>query len=170
MDYPHLLVPNFQEKFNLPLHGIVEIPKARPLFEKWTGESIPDTYNGKVILDSDGKPAFAELLILNTLKKDGWDGVWVDTYRNTYRTEYWPKNSVKLPPESEKLLNRIYEMAGSRKGCWDVFCWKKDSFIFAESKRRNHDKIRDTQISWLNAAFKCGLPLSSFLIVEWSEK
>jgi hypothetical protein len=54
-------------------------------------------------------------------------------------------------------------------GCFDVFCWKGNQFIFIEAKRSGRARIRDTQRAWLQAAIrKCRLPCDSFLVVEWS--
>jgi hypothetical protein len=170
MRYPSLLTPTTIERIELPSGKIVQIPKANPLFKVWTGKPVSDTYGNKLILSFNDKPAFAELAILKNFQDDGWCGVWVDTYRNKYRTEYWPKNEIELPAERQQLLQEIYEKAGSNKGCFDVFCWKEARCIFIESKRQGHDKIRDTQRQWVEAAIKCGLPLTSFLLVEWSVK
>jgi hypothetical protein len=39
----------------------------------------------------------------------------------------------------------------------------------AESKRRGHDRIRSSQLSFLDAALAAGLSIQSlFLIVEWT--
>lgn len=170
MQYPNILTPTTKEQITLPSAGrVVHIPKAKPLFKLWTGNPVSDTYGGKLVLSFNGKPAFAELVILKILQDDGWTGVWVDTYRNKYRTSYWPKDEVELPSEQQQVLREIYQKAGSNKGCFDVFCWKETLCIFAESKRQEgQDKIRDTQRQWLEAAIECGLPLTSFLLVEWS--
>jgi hypothetical protein len=123
-----------------------------------------------LVLSFNGKPAFAELAILGILQDEDWNGVWADTYRNKYRTSYWPKNELGLPSEWQKLLHEIFQKAGSNKGCYDVFSWKEGRCLFAESKRQGHDKIRDTQRRWLEAIIEYGLPLTSFLLVEWSVK
>lgn len=180
MQYPTLLIPTASAEIKLPSGTEVQIPRATPTFERWSGEPIEDTYNNKSILNFNGEPVFAELAILRIFQNDGWDGVWVDTYRNKFRTSYWPKDSKDLPPEQAELLRHIYEKAEPNKarsdkarltnGCWDVFCWKSGLYCFAEAKRHGHDSIRDTQRRWLEAAIQCGLPLSSFLIVEWQEK
>lgn len=94
MNYPSLLKPKTTIEIKLPSGRVVPIPKASPLFAPWTGELVSDTYGNKPILNINGKPAFAELAILRILQADGWDGVWIDTYRNSYRTEFWPRNSV----------------------------------------------------------------------------
>jgi len=49
-----------------------------------------------------------------------------------------------------------------------VFCWRDGKYLFAESKRFGHDKFRRPQLEWLEAALGIGLPLDSFLIVEWT--
>ena len=43
-----------------------------------------------------------------------------------------------------------------------------DEVAFAESKRRGSDKLRLSQVRWLQAALEAGIPLECFLIVEWS--
>jgi len=68
----------------------------------------------------------------------------------------------------EQLLQRIYERAVAANGCWDVFSWRGGEHLFAEFKGHGHDRIPDSQRRWLQAALECGLPLTSFLIVEWS--
>ncbi len=153
----------------MPSGNKMKIPKVTPTFDSWTGEPIKDIYGGKPILDFDGEPVFAELAILRAFQNVGWNGVWVDTFKKRYRVGYWDDdNAVVLPSEQETLLNRIYERAGSRNGCWDVFCWQSDVQLFVEAKRHRHDHIRATQRRWLEAAISAGLPTDAFLVVEWS--
>ncbi len=170
MDYPDLLRAELVEEILLPSGSAVKVPKTTPIFARWRGEPIKDSYGGKMILDFDGEPVFAELAILRALQDSGWDGVWVDTFKKKYRVGYWVDNyEIDLPIEQEVLLKRIYRRAGTSKGCWDVFCWKDNrQLLFAEAKRRGRDQFRDSQRQWLEAAIKLGLPLTSFLVVEWS--
>lgn len=154
----------------MPSGKIVKIAKATPIFRLWSGTPVTDTYNNKAVLDFYGNPQFAELGILRLFERDGWQGVWVDTYRNKFRTCYWPKDSVTLVKDKASILNAIYETNGTRSGCFDVFCWKGNDYIFAESKRCNQDRLRDTQKQWIEAAIKCGVPLESLLIVEWTSR
>ena len=167
--YPKSLIPTSKEIIRLNSGEEIEIPTAKVGFEKWIGERIEDTYGGKVILNYDGEPVFAELAILRAFQKDGWNGVWVDTYGRKYRIEYWnDKNGIGLPLDKQSILNTIYENLGSKKGCWDVFCWKEYEIFFAESKRFSKDRIRETQVKFLEAALAYGLRKKSFLIVEWT--
>ena len=170
MRYPEILIPNDKEVISLPSGREVEIPKTQPLFELWSGEPISDRYGNKAVLSFNNEPAFAELVILGAFLNDGWQGVWVDTFRRKYRTSCQPLNAVTLPSEQQEFLHSVFQGAGSRNGCWDVFCWKEETRLFAESKRHKHDSIRDTQRKWLEAALDLGLSSASFLVVEWSIK
>lgn len=166
---PAKLKPTSVERIKLPIRWFVNIQKANPVFKPWTSARVNDTYGNKMVLDFYGKPEFAELGILRLMERSGWRGVWVDTYRNKFRTRYWPKDAVDLPPKQDDLLKRIREKVGSRAGCFDMFCWKGNRFVFIEAKRRHKDKIRGTQKKWLQAAIlKCHVPFKSFLIVEWT--
>lgn len=160
--------PSTYEVLQLASGRQVSIPKSTPVFQSWHGEAPADTYGGKAVLDYLGEPVFAEIAILRSLERRGWTGVWIDTYRKKYRIGYWGVTPVELPPERSQLLNRIYSRTGTRSGAFDVFCWLGAKVLFAESKRKGRDSIRETQLIWLEAAFKEGLLPEDFLIVEWS--
>ncbi len=166
--YPERLIPEAVENLYLPSGMHVRIPKAAPVFRLWSGEFAGDNYGNKPLLDVDGTLMFAELAILRLFQKDGWDGVWVDTFRKKYRTAWGDEGVVRLSGERLELLRDIHRRAGSASGCFDVFCWKDDAVVFAESKRRSKDEIRQTQLAWLEAAMQAGLDAGAFLIVEWS--
>jgi hypothetical protein len=169
MQHPILLSPTEVESIALSTGKLIRIPKVTPRFHRWTGVPPGDTYGGKVVLDYEGKPVFAELAILSILQADGWNGVWVDTYSRKYRVAYWgDSKGVVLPRDQEGFLETIHAHAGTRNGCWDVFCWKDGDRLLAESKHSGKDRIRESQIRWLAAALYLGVPLSSFLVVEWS--
>ena len=168
--YPKILEPKDFEIIELMNGKEVLISVAQPHFKEWEGEPIEDSYGGKAILDFDGEPLFAELAILRAFQKENWNGVWMDTYGRKYRTDWINKSGVELPSDKILLLDKIYENLGSKKGCWDVFCWKDEKVIFAESKRFSKDGIRETQVKFFEAALNSGLTNESFLIVEWSLK
>jgi hypothetical protein len=145
----------------------VAIPKATLVLELWKGEPPDDTYGGKAILDADGEPAFAEVLILRSFQGAGWNGVWVDTYRRSYRRS--PNDIVPtLPRRAEEALQAIRAVAAPEARCWDVFCWRGSSFKFAEAKRRGRDRLRKSQILWCQAAIQAGFSSQDFLVVEWT--
>jgi hypothetical protein len=163
------LLPTAFERLMLPSGRIVDVPKATPSFSLWHGEQPADRYGKKPVVDFEGRMAFAELAILWSLQKSGWNGVWVDTYRRTFRADYWNAPPVELPQEPKALLDRISAVRGGKhNGTWDVFCWRDHEYLFAESKWKSHDRLKPLQLDWLEAALSIDLPLPCFLIVEWS--
>lgn len=146
----------------------IEIQKCNLVFKRWNGEPIRDTYNNKAVVNWNGEPLFAELAILRLFQADGWDGVWVDSYRNKYRIGL-PERSepVRLQTEQQEFLDAIRERTGRRGGCWDVFAWRGNERKFVESKRIGKDAIRESQILWLEKSLEAGLRPDDFLLVEW---
>jgi len=167
MKYPSILNANAQASLVLSTGEKILVPKATPQFRRWSGEQLKNTYGGKALIDVSGEPLFAELAILRAFKSDGWSGVWVDTFGNRFRT-IWEGCGVDLPPEKKLFLDRLNLASNTRNGCWDVFCWRNDEVVFAEAKCLDNDRIRSTQVRWLEAVLRCGLKAESFLLVEWS--
>jgi hypothetical protein len=105
------------------------------------------------VLEFEGRPLFAELIVLHLLREQGWSAVWVDSYSGKFRTE-WRKRSepsIDLPAKPKMLFDRIAERKQGRGGCWDVFAWRPDEYLFAEAKGPD-DRIRPSQRAWLGAA------------------
>lgn len=48
--------------------------------EEWEGEGIRNSFVNKMLINCEGKPAFAELAVANKLIKDGWNAMWLTTY------------------------------------------------------------------------------------------
>ncbi|MEK7547036.1 MAG: hypothetical protein AAB536_02570 [Patescibacteria group bacterium] len=162
------LQPISFEEVTSPSGNRVLIPKCNLIFRKWEGTPIENTYNNKTVIDFDGQPLFAELAILKILQKEGWNGVWVDSYRSKYRIDLPEKGTVvELPNIQEEFIQNIKSRTGKRGGCWDVFVWKDGEYKFAESKRSKKDELRSNQLLWLQETLKLGLKLESFLLVEW---
>lgn len=166
MNYPPDLDPTATEELVLPSRRAVRLPKATPVFRRWPGEPPADAYGNKALIEVNGELVFAELAILRLFQADGWDGVWIDTYRRRMRIGI--DKAAELPAGKDTLLQAIYQAAQTKSGCFDVFCWKKDTVLFAESKRKQHDQIRQSQLVWLEAALSVGLSPDAFLLVEWT--
>jgi VRR-NUC domain-containing protein len=164
----HWLARNSTEKIRLLSGKIVHVPKCRTCFAQWRGRQVP-TYGGKALLRLGEQPLFAELLVLHRLKKEGWRGVWVDSYGGTKYRVGMPhlKKPVPLLPAQEKLLKKIRDKADCKGGCFDVFAWRGKKHRFVELKRRGKDRVRKSQKRWLAAARNCGIKMSDLLIVEW---
>jgi hypothetical protein len=150
----------------------LSLDKYHFVFNEWKQPHSFDTYNRKPLLELDNEPLFAELLFLRILEKEGYKGIWVDTYRN----KFWQRLPhfsfpVIIDTTIENIFNKIYSLKGGKKsGCFDVIAYKGDNFIFAELKRKSKDVIQPSQIDWLNAALKLNLDKNKFIIVEWETK
>lgn len=149
------------------LNGII-VSKSFHKLPVWTGKPIIDTYGNKPVLNYNGKPLFAELYALKMYKDQGYDGVWADTFRKIFRTEL-PENhtdEILLPKIIKNKLSKI-NPDGKMSGTWDLILWKKNQLKFVELKRKGKDKIRSTQIEFLEKAINCGLQARNFEIFEW---
>lgn len=164
--------------FNLNSGRSVRVPMRFLCFKEWAhknrrGDPINraggriDRFWTKKILDFRGKPVFAELAVLRILERKGWNGVWVNSFHSRFHNQMLDKPACDLPEKQQKLFNKIKAAKGSRGGCWDVFAWKGRKVLFVETKRRKHDRITKSQIAWLEAALRIGVPLKSFWVVEW---
>lgn len=140
-------------------------------FEVWTGKPIKDSYGGKTVLVYNNQPLFAELVALQIFTDQGFQGVWVDTFKKKYRTGL-PENTeaVSLPTEIRQVLEKIILENGNSKGVWDLLLWKNEELKFVELKRLKKDKIRTTQINFLKSCLSYGLKTEQFEILEWQEK
>jgi hypothetical protein len=132
---------------------------------RWIGEFIGSTWGGKPVVAWGGQPMFAELAVLERMRERGWSGVWVET---RFRAAMPPSTPVELPEEQAALLERIRERTGRRAGAWDVLCWNGSETRFIELKRSKHDRIRPSQVAFLEAALELGVPLEAFSLVEWT--
>jgi hypothetical protein len=169
--FPSMFKPVATEPFAGCRSDTILVAKAMPEFELWSGPPISDTYGGKAVLNADGRPAFAELLVLHLLRLEGWDGVWVDTYRRRYVTGYLDAMSTSTePPEAvTTVLTAIRAHDSTHHGKpWDVLAWRGAEVLFVECKRRHHDAIRPSQRAWFAAAVAAGMSPHCFLLVEWS--
>lgn len=156
------------ELFALPSGDQISIPKYFLEFKSWQGEPILNTYNGKAVIDWNGEPVFAELAVLRLFESNGWEGVWVDSYRRKYRTGLPDiTEPIAIPDDKRILLDTLRERTGRYGGCWDLLVWKGDALLFLELKLVKKDAIRESQIVWLDESLKHGLNTKNFAFIEW---
>lgn len=147
----------------------VDILTVRRAEKVWEGAK-PDWHKAvpnKPLLDFNGKPCWPEFVVLRLLEKAGWTGAWV---KNWSGRAFWsdPLVSAQLPPIAEAIYQKVARGAKSRGGCWDLLAQRDEQVLFVESKQTGKDRIRSTQRAWLEHALKAGVPLSSFMIVEFT--
>ncbi|MDZ4819293.1 MAG: VRR-NUC domain-containing protein [Planctomycetota bacterium] len=157
----------------LPISGQVVMVSTMLRDERsWTGPrptSFGDVPN-KPALQFNDQPIWAEFILVRLLEGDGWQGAWV---KNWNGREFLRdiRETVELPSTASALFRRIEKRtAGRGGGCWDIFAWRGDDFLFIESKQHGQDKLQLTQRTWLESAREEGVPLSSFAIVEWQKR
>jgi hypothetical protein len=159
----------------LPSGETIQLPCCRPIFERWA-LPISFDFGHKPLLTYQGRPVFAELLILRLLEGCGWNGIWVSSYGGIKYLRQMPQDSslaqgrVSLPDDREGFLNQIWRRSGQRGGCFDVYAWRGEQVIFCEAKRQGKDRIRLSQRRWIEAAISEGVAPDSLLVVEWSDR
>lgn len=156
------------EIFSLSSGEHILIQKYFVNFIEWKGKPLINSYGNKMVIDYNGEPLFAELVVLNLFKEHGWNGVWVDSYRRKYRVGL-PDiiEPIEIPNKQKELLDTIRNKTGKFGGCWDVFLWKDDQILFIELKRQKKDSIQDSQRKWLEHSLNHGLRPEDFVLLEW---
>ena len=172
-ELPQQLQPTGTLQVRLLSGQDIILPLCQPIFKSWLGVQPPFTFGRKRVLNYKDQPVFAELMILNLLREKMWDGVWVSSFGGTKYLREMPINyrlgpSVDLPAEHKRLHDDIQKVAGIKGGCFDVLVWRDGQILFLEAKRKSHDKIRDTQRRWIEAAMSTGVAPEKLIIVEWS--
>ena len=167
---PPLMRPTGTERLVLPSGRAVAVAKCTPSFRECSGRRRPlgPTYDSKPLLAFEGEAAFAEIVVLASFLSAGWGGAWIDGFhRAAWRGMPAPETRAEIPTLIAARLERI-GAADPRARCWDVVVWRGEEILFCEAKRATRDKIRDSQLRWLDSALVNGVAMSQFLIAEWS--
>ena len=147
----------------------VRFPPAKP--DRLPGDALEKSYTVKPLTEPFDHSLFGELAILRCLERDGWAGVWVDTYHGGelfWRDMPHESSPVDLSEEPDALeLYRglVAEHRGRRGGFFDVMAWRDSEFLFIEYKgkgARPHKK----ESSWIAAALRYGIRESQLLFAE----
>jgi hypothetical protein len=138
-------------------------PAAFPL-------DVPPSYRRKGLVALDGDSLFAELAIARLFVRSGWNAYWRDGYRQRWVADGdLSRRPVNLPRPSlgASVIDVVEAARGGLSGCWDVLGWTDDRVVFVESKRRQADRLQETQGQWLDAALAVGVPREAFVVLEW---
>lgn len=166
MDYPEAVLPVSREPLTLPLGITVLIPHSSPVFPPWKGSFARKKVQiNKPVLTAQGRPCFAEQMVLKIFEAGGWHGLWVGTLGRAFQTSAGEPG--KLPAPQAALMNDIYTRTVTRTGCFDIIAWRGEENLFIEVRWKGKEVLGSGRLRWLSAALKAGLPADAFLIVEW---
>ena len=120
----------------------------------------------------DDEGIFGELAILECLRRDGWTGVWVDTFHGSEL--FWKgmpdethRADLSAEPAALDLYRGIVGAHGKRGGFFDVLAWKDSEFLFIEYKGKG-DKPNSNESSWIAAALRCEIDPCQLLFAEFA--
>ncbi len=121
------------------------------------------THRSKPLYRVEDEVLYGELAVLRLLEKDGWKGVWMDTFHNRGRRKnFWsgmpPKGMRALDDHADELYHRIIAKNQERSsGFFDIFVWRGDNeYAFLECKRKD-ERPNKNELRWIEAALATGL-------------
>ena len=162
--------------FYLP-GGTVSIATERWELERWEGEADPPdlqrTWGIKPKFSVNGHRSCAELAVLDYLRRNGWDGVWVSSFAGTwFRSEWFPSPAFRTlteagaPAWAVQTFERLRAANdGKLSGFFDVFAWRPPGEVRFLEVKVAKDKIRPTQRRFVERALRFH-DQKQFMIVE----
>jgi len=130
----------------------------------------------KPVLKFGRRRTWAEFVVLGLLERDGWSGRWIKNWSGPRRPRIQfcsaiGQESLITDPAAAAMFAALDEEAGHPQGgIWDIFAWRGDEYLVIESKQyRRSDNLHDdqSQLAWLEACVRVGLPLDSFALVRY---
>jgi hypothetical protein len=155
----------------LPMRA-VQLRALRIAFSRATPNRLREgtlaaTYTSKPLVSVDGAAMFGELAILRWLEKDGWEGVWVDSFHGGRLWRAMPHRSspVRLPWEAGEVYTAIKQANGGKaSGAFDVMAWRQGQFTFVEYKAEG-DRFSRSEAGWIEAALAAGIVAAQLWLV-----
>ena len=109
---------------------------------------------------------YPEIVLVRLLEDRGWVAAW---RKNWQGKAFWRAigEDVAVPGPVRVVVDQLAAAVGGKGGAWDVIAWKGNQLLFVESKKHQKDKLRPTQLAWLEQALAAGMRMESFAIVEY---
>ncbi len=127
------------------------------------------SYHKPHVMDQ-GHSVFPEIAFVRLKKRQGWNAVWADAYKDRIWKSMKIRGGINLLPEWIKEKLPLRNKNKPLSGCWDVVAWKGRKIRFYELKHKGSDKMRPNQISWKRTAMRrMGLTSKNFVLVEWNK-
>jgi hypothetical protein len=124
----------------------------------------------KPSIDFGGGPTFPEFVIVVLLERSGWEARWIKNWAGGIEPCVRPGESRPVPSSVADRIRPIQDAVPHFRGggAWDILGWRGGEILFIESKQhRSSDRLRASQIAWMDAALERGFAASSFTIVEY---
>ena len=157
----------------LPSAGRVSVPVLRRI-ETRAGIEVPRAATcwapNKPGLLFNGRTTWAEFILVALLEAAGWDARWVRNWSGGRQFCSEVGELRRLSGHGEAVFEAIHASAPDLRGhgTWDVIAWKDDQVLFLESKQaRSSDRLRDSQLRFMDAALVLGTRPDAFAVVEY---
>ena len=124
----------------------------------------------KIAIDLDGEVTWPELALVRLLERAGWEARWIKNWSGGRESCAAVGEPRPLTGAGADAFDRIHAHAPGLRGAgtWDVLAWRDDEVLFLESKQhRSSDRLRDSQVAFLEAAIEVGLDPSAFVVVVY---
>jgi hypothetical protein len=155
------------------LRWFIRFPTANP--PRLADKDLPQTYRSKPLVQAEDESLFGELAILHYLRRDGWDGVWVDAFHSRRGRElFWQGMPDRVRPfdlsqvpHAYEMYRRILDMRGGKiGGFFDVLAWMGPRLLFVEYKGKG-DRPNANESAWIDAALDAGVLETEMLLVVY---
>jgi hypothetical protein len=164
----------------LPSGQTVHIATQRWALERWDGAADPpelkQIWARKPKFAVNGSRSCAELAILDHLRRDGWNGVWVSAFgAQELRSGWFPAPAFTkiaaagAPVWAADIFESVRaENHGKLGGFFDVFAWREPGEVRFDEAKVGPDRLRDTQRMFIQRTLRLR-PLKEFTIMEVTE-
>jgi hypothetical protein len=121
----------------------------------------------------NGQRSCAELAVVDHLRRDGWDGVWVSAFAGSWlRSEWFPAPAFRTlaeagaPVWAVEIFERLRAANdGKLSGFFDVFAWREPNEVRFLEVKGPGDRIRPTQLRFAERAMRFH-DQDQFMIIE----
>lgn len=150
----------------LPDGETIHIATQRWALDRWDGEADPpelkQIWARKPKFAVNGSRSCAELAVLEHLRADGWNGVWVSAFgAQELRSRWFPAPAFRAIAQTGAPIWAVdifesvrAENGGKLVGFFDVFAWRQPrEGRFVEAKV-GPDRLRDTQRTFVQRALR----------------
>jgi len=156
--------------------GTVHIATQRWGLEQWTGApdppDLPRPWDRKPKFTVNGQRSCAELAVVDHLRREDWDGVWVSAFGNWLRSEWFPAPGFRTlaeagaPAWAVEIFERLRAANdGKLRGFFDVFAWREPEDVRFLEVKMGRDPIQPTQRRFAEMAMRFH-GQSQFMIIE----